>query len=292
MQDRVCLVTGANRGIGREIALDLARRGATVLAVCRTRAIAEATRDALASESGNTKIEAWAADFLVQAEVRQLVVDLLASQRRLDVLVNNAGAYFPMRTTSADGYEATFAVNHLAPFILTNGLLDLLRASAPARVIIVASEAHQRVRDPEDWESRKSYTPVTAYSRSKLANVMFGYDLAHRLEGSGVTVNSVHPGNVSTPLLEARFNRWWNSWVWPIVQRALITPTAGARGPVHLATAPALAGVTGQYYNQLEPGTSSLISHDAVIGARLWNISLRMTGVLSPAEITGEHIAG
>lgn len=291
MQGKVCLITGANRGIGRETALGLARLGATVLVVCRTQESAEATRSEISAATGNKHIRAYAADFSSQTEVKALVETIKSQETRLDVLINNAATYNVFRTTTTDGLEATFAVNHLAPFILTNGLLDLIRGSAPARIIMVASEAHQRVRDPEDWESRNSYSGDHAYNRSKLANIIYGYDLAGRLEGTGVSVNSVHPGNVVTPLLQAKFSRWWNSWVWPLIQGFLISPAEGALGPLYLASSPEVEGVTGRYYKQRQVANSSLISHDAVIGARLWNVSLRLSGELPPTAITGEHIA-
>jgi NAD(P)-dependent dehydrogenase (short-subunit alcohol dehydrogenase family) len=156
----------------------------------------------------------------------------------------------------------------------------------------VASEAHQRVADPEDWVSTKAYNGRTAYNRSKLANVMFCYDLADRLAGSGVTVNCCHPGWVNTRVLFSMYDRWWLRWLWPIVQKNFTTtPAEGAETVLYLATSPAVEGVTGKYFKKLRPTTSSLISHDSVIGARLWNLSLRLTGDLPPVTITGEIIA-
>jgi NAD(P)-dependent dehydrogenase (short-subunit alcohol dehydrogenase family) len=191
-----------------------------------------------------------------------------------------------------DQVEATFAVNHLACFMLTNGLTELLRQSAPARVVVVASEAHQRVSDPEDWVNVRSYNGRTAYNRSKLANVIFTYDLAHRLEGSGVTVNCCHPGVVDTPLLKGLYERWWSRWIFPLVMKArAVTPVEAASTILYLATSPEVEGVTGKYFKDSRPATSSLISHDSVIGARLWNLSLRLTGELPPVTITGEIIA-
>ena len=291
MQGKVCLVTGATRGIGRETAEALARLGATVLIHGRDPVRGEAVRAEIAAATNNPRIEFFAADFMLQADVRRLAEEIRARHERLHILVNNAGAFFMRRTTTQDGIEATFQVNHLSYFQLTNELLSLLTASTPARVINIASESHQRVTDPEDWESRKSYNGITAYSRSKLANVMFTYDLAHRLEGTGVTVNCLHPGRVNTALLEAGYDRWWTRWAWPIAQRFLITPKEAAAAVVHLAVSPDLEGVTGKYFKGMLPATSSLISHDPVIGARLWNISLRMTGELPEVTITGEIIA-
>jgi NAD(P)-dependent dehydrogenase (short-subunit alcohol dehydrogenase family) len=290
MLGKTCLVTGANRGIGYEIALGLARLGARVLVHARTAPKAEEAARTIAAASGNGLVEGVHADFLHQTEVRALAETVLARTERLDVLVNNAGAFFTYRTTTDGDHEATFAVNHLAPFILTNALLDRLRASAPARVVVVASEAHQRVSNVEDWESRVGYSGYGAYSRSKLANVMFTYDLAHRLEGTGVTVNACHPGVVDTGIIEDGLSRWWTSWLIPIAKRFTIPPAEGAETPLHLATSPDVEGVSAKYFKKRRPATSSLVSHDATIGARLWNISLRYTGELPDVEITGEHI--
>ena len=291
MQEKVCLVTGANHGIGRAVTEELARQGATVIMVCRDRDRGDPARAEVVAATGNQRVELMVADLSSQSQVRQLVDDVRARHARLDVLINNAAAYFPRKTMTVDDVEATLAVNHLACFILVNGLADLMRSSAPARIVIVASEAHQRVSDPEDWGSVRRYNPRNAYSRSKLANVIFTYDMAHRLEGSGVTVNSCHPGLVDTPVLRGLYDRWWSRWLWPIARRFTIPPAEAARTVLYLATSPDVEGVTGQYFKNMRPGTSSLISHDSVIGARLWNLSLRLTGELPPVTITGEIIA-
>ncbi len=292
MPNKVCLVTGANRGIGRAIATGLARTGATVLMVCRDAVSGEQARAEIRAATGNDRVELFVADLLVQAAVHHVVAEVKARYDRLDVLVNNAAAFFLHRVTTVDDIEATFALNHLACFILANELSDLLEAAAPSRVVIVASEAHQRVHDPEDWLSVRSYNGRTAYNRSKLANVIFGYDLAGRLESDGVTVNSCDPGLVDTKVLHDLFSRWWSRWLWPLYQRFVpITPDEGAATPLYLALSRDVEGVTGKYFKKLRPATSSLISHDAVIGARLWNLSLRLTGQLPPVTITGEIIA-
>lgn len=292
MKGKVCLVTGANRGIGRATVEGLARLGATVLMVCRTREEGEAARAEIAAATGNQNLKVYAADLSVQAQVRSVADEIRANHSRLDVLVGNAGTFQMQRVVTVDDIELTFAVNHLAGFILINELGDLLKASAPARVVIVASDAHQRVSDPEDWVSTKAYNGRTAYNRSKLANVVFTYDLAHRLEGSGVTVNCCHPGWVDTGVLERMYDRWWSRWLWPFVQKFFTVPPAeGAKTVLYLATSPDVEGVTGKYFKNEQPTTSSLISHDAVIGARLWNLSLRLTGDLPPITVTGEIIA-
>jgi len=292
MQGKVCLVTGANRGIGGATVEGLARQGHTVLMVCRDRDEGEAAKAEIAAATGNRNLELFVADLSVQADVQRVVSEIKASHSRLDVLVSNAGTFQLHRRVTVDDIETTFAVNHLAGFILINGLTELLRASAPARVVVVASEAHQRVSDPEDWVSVRGYNGRTAYNRSKLANVVFSYDLAHRLEGSGVTVNCCHPGWVNTRVLESMYNRWWLRWLWPVAQKFFTVPPAeGAKLVLNLATSAELEGVTSKYFKNGQPVTSSLISHDPVIGARLWNLSLRLTGELPPVTVTGEIIA-
>ncbi len=279
MQGRVCLVTGANRGIGRATAEGLARRGATVIMVCRNRAAGARARQEVIATTGNIQVELLVADLAVQAEVRALAQEVRARYPQLHVLVSNAGVYHQQRVTTADGIEATFAVNHLASFILIRALLDIMHAGAAARIVLVASAAHWRVSDPEDWEGTNGYRPFSAYSRSKLANVIFGYDLARRLEGTGVTVNSCHPGLVHSQLLEAIYDRWWLRWLYPATKRLLtISAEQGAETVLHLATAPELAGVTGKYFHNRKAAASSPLSHDTAFGDRLWQLSLRATG--------------
>lgn len=290
MQGKVCLITGATQGIGRVVAEELARRGARVLITSRNAERGAATVAAIKSATGNQQVECLLADFSQQRQIRELVAAVHATTDRLDVLINNVGAHFHYRTVTLDNVESTFAINHLGAFILTNGLLDLLKESAPSRIINISSEAHQRVTDVEDWESLKGYGGIKAYSRSKLANMLFTYELAHRLDGTGVTVNACHPGVVHTALLEDGFDRWWTRWLWPIVKRFTITPEEGAETPTFMAISPDLAGVTGKYFKEKRVAPSSLISHDATIGARLWNVSLRLSGQLPETEITGEHV--
>ncbi|MGH7584159.1 MAG: SDR family oxidoreductase [Gemmatimonadales bacterium] len=291
MAGKVCLITGANRGIGRAVTTALAGQGATVLMACRNRETGETARAQIAAATGNPDVRLFVADLAVQDQVRRLAEEVRASQQRLDVFISNAAAYYSHRTLTPDGIEATFAVNHLAGFILAEELGGLLAASAPSRVVIVSSDAHYRVSNPEDWTSSKGYSGRNAYSRSKLANVIFGYDLAHRLERSGITVNSCHPGIVDTRILHDLYDRWWLRWMWPIARRVAISPEEGARTIVQLATSPEVEGVTGKYFRNGRPASSALISHDPVIGARLWNVSLRLTGKLPPSTVTGEIIA-
>lgn len=279
MQEMVCLVTGANRGIGRATVEGLARLGATVLMLCRDREAGERARAAITTGTGNRNLELLIADLSLPADVRRVADEIRASRSRLDLLVSNAGTLLPSRTVTVDGIETTFAVNHLAGFILISELTGLLRASAPSRVVIVGSEAHRRVVDPEDWASANGYSGRAAYNRSKLANVLFSSDLARRLNGSGVTVNCCHPGWVNTPVLERMYDRWWLHWLWPVVRNVFtITPAEGAKPVLYLATSPELAGITGEYFKHNRPAATSPTSRDAAIAARLWNLSERLSG--------------
>lgn len=278
MRGKVCLVTGANRGIGRATVEGLARLGATVIMACRNRAAGEQARREIIAATGNEQIELLVADLAVQADARALAEQVRIRHRQLHVLISNAGAYYSQRVTTVDGVEATFAVNHLAGFILIDELLDVMRAAVPARIVLVASEAHRRVTNPDDWQSADRYGALTAYSRSKLANVMLGYDLARRLEGTGITVNSCHPGLVNSQLLEAIYNRWWLRWLYPFTSRFLtITAEQGAETVLYMAAATELDGVTGRYFRNMKPARSSTLSHDAALEARLWDISSHWT---------------
>jgi NAD(P)-dependent dehydrogenase (short-subunit alcohol dehydrogenase family) len=227
-------------------------------------------------ESGNDAVEYLLGDFASQAAVRHMAAQYQERYDRLDVLINNAGAFFLRRGETEDGIERTFAVNHLAPFLLTLLLLDTLKASAPARIVNVSSEAHEGARlDLDDVQLRHGYTGMKAYGRSKLANLYFTYELARRLQGSGVTVNALHPGFVATNLGADNF---------PLVGRlakALVNLFArdvakGAQTSIYLACAPEVTGVTGKYFVDCEPVASSPVSYDREAARRLWQISARL----------------
>lgn len=285
MKGKICLVTGANRGIGRATAEGLARLGATVIMVCRNQTAGEQARQEIIAATGNTQVELLVADLAVQSEVKSLAEEVRKRYQHVHVLISNAGVYHKQRVSTVDAVEATFAVNHLAGFILIRTLLDVMQASVPARIVLVASEAHRRLSRPEDWESVIGYGAYAAYARSKLANVIFGYDLARRLEGTGITVNSCHPGLVNSQLLEAIYDRWWLRWLYPLSQRLLtITAEEGAATVLHLATSPEVEGVTGKYFRNMRASASSRISHNKALGDRLWDTSLRRVGELPPGK--------
>ena len=273
------MVTGANSGIGKETALQLAERGARVVMVCRNRERGEPALEEIKAQSGNDAVELMTADFESQRQIRDLADAYKRAHNRLDVLVNNAGLYLSERHETEDGIEATWAVNHLAPFLLTHLLLDVIKASAPARIVTVASDAHRAgTLDFDDLEMKKKYRWIAAYAQSKLANVVFTYELARRLEGSGVTATCMHPGTVATGI----WNRNKNvlNAVLRLFKPVYMNPKKSAAAVVRLAVAPDVEGVTGKYFDRMNQANSSADSHDKEIAARLWQVSAERVGVV------------
>jgi retinol dehydrogenase 12 len=279
MKGKICMVTGATSGIGVVTARELARQGATVIVVGRSREKSEATVSAIKQQTGNPNVEYLLADLSVQKDIHQLAQQFKGRYARLHVLVNNAGAIFLMRQESADGIEMTLALNHLNYFLLTNLLLETLRASAPARIVNVSSRAHERVSglNFDDLQNRQWHFGQQVYGQSKLANVLFTYELAHRLEGSGVTVNALHPGFVATRF--ATNNGRLVRWARPLLDRFALSAEEGARTAIYLATSPEVEGVTGKYFVEEKAVPSSPASYDEAAARRLWQISAEMTGV-------------
>lgn len=281
MNGKTCLVTGATHGIGLETARALAARGATVLLHGRDAQLGEAVTTRLARETGNPALRFVRADFMHLEEVRELAAEL-SRLPRLDVLINNAGLMDGGRRTrrcSAEGYDATFAVNHLAPFLLTNLLRGVLERSA-ARVVVVASEAHRRARlDFADLMNvRVSF--MRAYERSKLANLLFVRALARRLAGSGVTVNAVHPGLVASELFRSS-PAPLRLLLATVVRPFMRSMRRGASTSVYLATSPEVQGETGGYYIDCHRVTPSAAARCDEAAARLWQESVRLTGLES-----------
>lgn len=284
---KVCLVTGATDGIGQVTARVLAGMGATVIVHGRSPDKTDRTVSAIRQATGSDRVEPELADFADLDQVRALSERVQARYDRLDVLINNAGVFMLRRTETQDGYETSFAVNHLAPFLLTNLLLDVIQASAPARIVNVASAGHRRGKlDFDDLHSTQSYRPMRAYGGSKLANLLFTYELARRLDGTGVTVNALHPGLVGTNLAMnnlgplASLGRW-------VFRRFAISPEEGAQTIIYLATSPEVAGVTGKYFAQQQERPSSPASYDQTAQRRLWDMSERLTG-LKPDKDTAD----
>ncbi len=276
LADRVCLVTGATSGVGREAAVMLAARGATLFLTGRNRAAGEA----LAAELNAARPDAGvfvAADLSTLAEVRRLAAEVRARHAKLHVLLNNAGLVLPRRELTPDGFEKTFAVNHLAPFLLTQELLPLLKAGTPARIVNVSSEAHRAlgVIDWDNLQGEKSYRGFRAYCLSKLANVLFTQELDRRLAGTGVTANAVHPGVVVTGIWRGVGGSLLG--LLAMLAKPFMTSVAQGAAPlVKLAADPTLEGVSGRYFNREKEVKSSPLSHDREAAARLWDMSDRM----------------
>ncbi len=278
LSEKIIMVTGANSGIGKEAALQLAERGARVVMVCRNRERGEPALAEIKAQSGNDTVELMTADFESQRQIRDLAETYQRTHDRLDVLVNNAGLYLSKRHETEDGVEATWAVNHLAPFLLTNLLLEVIKASAPARIVTVASDAHRAgTLDFEDLEMKEKYRWIAAYAQSKLANVVFTYELARRLEGSGVTATCMHPGTVATGIWNRNKNVL-NAFL-RLFKPVYMNPKKSAEAVVRLAVAPDVEGVTGKYFDRMNKARPSADAYDEEIAARLWQVSAERVGL-------------
>jgi NAD(P)-dependent dehydrogenase (short-subunit alcohol dehydrogenase family) len=278
LQGKICLLTGATLGIGRATALGLARQGATLVIVGRDAARTRETADVLRRGTGNGNIDFLVADLSSQAEVRRLAATFKERYSRLDVLLNNAGAIFTERRLSVDGFEYTWALNHLAYFTLTLELLDLLKASAPSRIVNVASDAHRGGHlDFDDLQAEKGFRSMQVYCRSKLANVAFTYALARRLEGTRVTVNALHPGVVASGF--GKNDGALLKWGMTLLRPFLISPEKGAKTSIYLASSPEVEGISGRYFVKCRERSSSPESYDESVQERLFRVSLEQTGL-------------
>ena len=276
---KTALVTGATSGIGFYTALGLARDGAEVIVGARNEMRGRKAVEAMRSLNGSSKFDYLVADLSSMAGVRELAEATIKQNSRLDILVNNAGGFFLSREVSADGYEMTFALNHLSYFLLTELLRDLLVESAPARVVNVSSVAHRNSRiNFDDPQITNRYWGMTAYGQSKLANVLFTYELARRLLDKGVTVNALHPGLVRTGLGTKHVFRLLIPFVWLGMSMGM-GPEEGAKTSLLLAGSPELEGVTGKYYSTGKEVRSSRRSYDKSAAERLWDLSEELTGL-------------
>ena len=282
MSGKICIVTGANSGIGKETALGLAQMGARVVMVCRNAEKGKAALEEIRRESGSSQVDLLIADMSSQASVRALAEQIQQKYPRLDVLVNNAGGAALARTLSADGIEMTLATNHLGAALLTLLLLDLLKASAPSRIVNVSScEAQQPSRlDMNDLQfERRKYSGVAAYRQSKLLMNAFTFELARRLAGTGVTANCLHPGAVATNI--------WSSAALPrifklliaLVKPFMLNSKQGAAVSLYLATSPEVAQVSGEYFVKCKPAKSNPLSRDPKLMAEVWLWTEKMTSL-------------
>jgi len=274
--EKICLVTGANSGVGKATTTALAAMGETVIMICRDRSKGEAARAEISRKTENERVDLLIADLSRQREIKRLAAQVRAEYPNLHVLINNAGAWNSDRMVTADGFETTWAVNHLAYFLLTMELLDLLKASAPARIVNLSSDWHKLGRiNFDDLQFEHGYGGSKAYGQSKLANVLFTYELARKLEGTGITVNCLHPGGVNTNFFNhlkgltgivTRLNR-------PLMR----SPEKGAETVIWLATSPEVEGVSGKYFFDCHEIKSSKESYDPEVARKLWEISELMT---------------
>ncbi len=278
LSNQTILITGATNGIGLITARELARMGAQVVIIGRNPGRTTDTVKSIRQTTGNSRVDGLVGDLAVQAEVHRLAEEYRQRYGRLTVLINNAGAVFFHRLLSADGFEMTLALNHLSYFMLTNLLVDLVTADAPARIINVSSLAHWMGRiNLDDVANSYHVGSWTAYSQTKLMNVLFTYELARRLEGKGVAVNCLHPGFVATNFGKSNggiFRSLWNFF-----DVAAISPERGARTTIYLASSPEAAKFNGQYFVRSKPQRSSRASYDRDLARRLWDLSRDLTGV-------------
>lgn len=289
MNGKTVIVTGATNGIGEITALELARQGAEVVVVSRSNAKLENTVNKIKSETGNQDVSYIQGDLSSLAEIRQVADEFLQTHNRLDVLVNNAGAYFSNRQESVDGNEMTFALNYLNYFLLTNLLLDVLKQTAQetgdARIVNVSSAAHSGSKvNFDDIQANNGYSGFGRYGESKLMNLLFTYELAQQLEGTNVTANALHPGFVNTGF--GMNNGGWMSKILGVLQSVVaISPEKGAETNIYLASSPKVRGISGKYWDKKAQKKSSDASHDTQAQKRLWQISEDLVGMRSAEQV-------
>ena len=277
MQGKVVVMTGATSGIGEVAAQRLAAQGARIVFIARDPARAETTLAKLRKAGPGAAHRVHLADLSLMADARRVAGEIAAAEPRIDVLVNNAGAVFSKRVVTSEGLELTFALNHMAYFVLTEGLRDRLVGSAPARIVSTASAAHQGARlDFDDLQSAKSFSAMGAYGRSKLCNILFTRELARRLAGTGVTANCLHPGVVATRFGDNAGGLL--GLMMPLIKRLSISPERGAETIVYLASSPNVEGVSGLYFSKCAPVKPSPAARDDAAAARLWEASERLAG--------------
>jgi retinol dehydrogenase-14 len=279
MNGRICLVTGASSGIGKATALGLARLGATVVIVCRDTARGEATLSEIKQKGSNNSVDLLIADLSSQEAIRRLASEYKSKYQHLHVLINNAGVYYTKRHVTVDGLEAMFAVNYLARFLLSNLLLDIIKPSAPARIINVAGAYHAKGRiNFDDLQGEKDFEGQRANHQSKLADVLFTYELSRRLEGTGVTVNCLHPGMVATGLIDKDKDfPVFFKYLYKLSRPLMKSAARGAETSLYLASSPEVEGISGQYFVNKKIAQSSPESHDPQLAQRLWEVSAQLT---------------
>lgn len=278
LTNKLCIVTGANSGIGKETVRAFARQKAYVVMICRNQQRAQQAREEIISDTGHTGIEVMLADLALQYDVRKVAGQITEKFNKIDLLVNNAGIIADQREETADGIEKTLAVNHLAPFMLTNLLRDPLHKAQEARVINVSSEVHRMgagIFDIENLQLEENYAPIKAYGVSKLCNIMFTHELAKKWAGTSVTTNSLHPGVVSTQLAE---NGHWMMKLFYFIGRPFMkSPQSGAQTTVYLATSDEVKSTSGKYFKNKKETAPATIAYDDALTEKLWAKSKDLT---------------
>ncbi|XP_036374681.1 retinol dehydrogenase 12-like [Megalops cyprinoides] len=278
LDGKTVLITGSNTGIGKETARDLAKRGARIIMACRDLGKAEAAQKELIEDSGNQNIVVKKLDLSDTKLIREFAEVINKEEKQVNILINNAGVMMCPFSKTADGFEMQFGVNHLGHFLLTYLLLDLIRRSAPARILNVSSMAHTwGTINLDDINSEKRYNDRRAYGQSKLANILFSRSLAKRLEGTGVTVYALHPGIVQTEL--GRHLNTPLKVAYTIVKPFLKTPVQGAQTSIYCAVEPALENESGHYYSECAQATCSRTATDDEMAQKLWELSCQMLGI-------------
>ncbi|KAA9346087.1 SDR family oxidoreductase [Adhaeribacter soli] len=277
LTDKIALVTGASSGIGKITARELAHLGAHVVMVCRNAEKAAETRKEIIAQTGNENITLLVADLALMQEVKRCAAEFSARFPKLDILVNNVGMMPGKRTLTAEGFEISWATNHLAPFLLTNLVIDKMVAAESARIVNVSSEAH-RLGDIcfQDMNSPKKYNAFTAYCDSKLANIMFTYELSRRLEFTNITANVLHPGMVATKFGHEHTGSL--KYLFLLARPFMISPEQGARTSLYLAASPEVEDLSGYYFSKMKPIKSAEITYNPNISHRLWTLSEIQTG--------------
>lgn len=278
MHGKICLVTGATSGVGLVTARELARRGARIIGVGRNPNRCDSALEHIRQVTGNHAVDYIVTDLSSQAQIRQLAQTVMAGYPRLDVLVNNAGGFFVKREVSVDGFEMSFALNHLSYFLLTNLLLDMIKASQPARIVNVSSGVHYGAKIHfDDLQCEKKFGYLRAYGQSKLANILFTFELARRLQDFPVTANVLHPGFV-----RSNFGRNNSGFIGFGIKMAYffgMSPEKGARTSIYLATSPEVEGITGKYFSNQKVANPDPVANDPQIAQRLWEVSAELTGL-------------
>ncbi|MFC1979819.1 SDR family oxidoreductase [Chloroflexota bacterium] len=281
MQGKIVLITGANRGIGKETANALAKKGATIVMACRDIAKGNSVCENIKQESGNNQIEVMELDLASLTSIREFAKRFCQRYQQLNVLINNAGIFYMTRAETQEGFEKIMGTNYLGPFLLTNLLLPLLKQATEARIINVVSNIYSHGQiDLCDMHQQKKYQGHKAYASSKLAIVLFTQELAERLEGTGITVNALHPGHAATSIWNIWPGKWYQAFLSKIIKWFLISPEEGAETSVYLASSDEVKGVTGKYFDKKKPKDVSSKCKDLQLQKGLWQLSEGLTGLV------------